>query len=75
MAAFQYAATEPAIGSKDKSVGWYDKEFPGVNPDARDLLVNYANIEPGHVDQYAVQMVFLPLTFHGLPLCETLGLN
>lgn len=71
MAALQYAATEPVIGSKDKSVGWYNKEFPGVNPDARDLLVNYAKIEPDDVNQYAVQMVSFRRPF----TCDEVGID
>lgn len=47
----------PVIGSKEKSVGWYDKEFSGVPPHARDLLIKYSNIPPEQVDEYALQMV------------------
>lgn len=57
MVAIDNVATEPVIGSRDKNVGWYDKEFLGVQPDARDLLINYANVAPEKVDQYAFQMV------------------
>lgn len=68
MAALRYESTESMIGSKDKSVGWYDKAFSGVNPEAKELLVNYANIEPDHVDQYAMQMVpfLMPFTVFSL---------
>lgn len=50
----------PVIGSKDKSVGWYDKDFPGVKPDARTLLETYAHIAPDKVDEYVLEMVRLP---------------
>lgn len=58
------------IGSKDKSVGWYDKSFPGVNPDARNLLETYAHIAPEKVDDYAVEMV---RTRHSVFECSVLG--
>lgn len=53
------------IGSKDKSVGWYEKEFAGVEPDARQLLISYSNIAPEKVDEYALEMVReCPQAFH-----------
>lgn len=32
----------PKVGSKDNSVGWYDKDFPGIEPAARKLLEEYS---------------------------------
>lgn len=47
------------IGSKDMSVGWYDKLFPGVTPDARELLEEYAHVLGAEVDKYVLEMVLL----------------
>ncbi|ROV90055.1 hypothetical protein VSDG_08374 [Cytospora chrysosperma] len=46
----------PQIGSKDKRVGWYDKLFPGVTPDARELLEGYAHVPGAEVDKYVLEM-------------------
>lgn len=51
------AAVRPKVGSKDKSVGWYDKDFPGIEPAARKLLEEYSRIPPDEVDQYVIAMV------------------
>lgn len=45
------------IGSKDKSVGWYDQMFHGIEPAARKLLEEYSHIPPEEVDQYVIAMV------------------
>lgn len=45
------------IGSKDKNVEWYDKEFDGTPDEARVLLENYAHIPPGEVDAHVVAIV------------------
>lgn len=47
----------PQIGSRDKSVGWYDKAFHGVTPDARELLEGYAHVPGPDVDSYVLEMV------------------
>lgn len=56
--------TGPVIGSRDKSVGWYDKNFDGVKPDARELLEKYTHIAPDKVDEYAQEMVHLLYFFY-----------
>ncbi|KAI3392979.1 hypothetical protein diail_4928 [Diaporthe ilicicola] len=48
------ATVRPEIGSKDKSVGWYDKTYPGIEPEARELLQEYSHIAPDEVDQYVI---------------------
>jgi len=47
----------PKVGSKDKSVGWYDTHFPGIEPTARKLLEEYSRIPSEEVDQYVIAMV------------------
>ncbi|KAK7723900.1 hypothetical protein SLS64_000231 [Diaporthe eres] len=47
---------QPNVGSKDKSVGWYDQTFHGIEPAARALLEEYSHIPPGEVDQYVIAM-------------------
>lgn len=49
--------TAPVIGSTDKSVGWYAKDFPGTKPDARTLLETYSKIPPEQVDDFVLEMV------------------
>lgn len=51
------ATFQPNVGSKDKSVGWYDQTFHGIEPAARELLENYSHIAPEEVDQYVIAMV------------------
>lgn len=51
------ASVRPKVGSKDKSVGWYDKDFLGIEPAARKLLEEYSRIPPDEVDQYVIAMV------------------
>lgn len=48
---------QPTVGCKDKTVGWYDKTFPGIEPEARKLLEEYSHIAPEEVDQYVIEMV------------------
>lgn len=51
------ATVRPSVGTRDKSVGWYDKTFPGLEPRARQLLEEYSHIPPEEVDQYVTAMV------------------
>lgn len=51
------ATVRPKVGTKDKSVGWYDKDFPGIEPEARKLLEEYSQISPEEVDHYVIAMV------------------
>lgn len=48
---------EHNIGSKDKSVGWYDKEFRGVPEDARKLLEGYSHIPSEEVENHVLEAV------------------
>lgn len=48
---------QPNVGSKDKTVGWYDQTFHGIEPAARKLLEEYSHIPPEEVDQYVIAMV------------------
>ncbi|KAG8160515.1 hypothetical protein KVR01_010051 [Diaporthe batatas] len=50
------ATVRPKVGTKEKSVGWYDKDFPGIEPAARKLLEEYSKIPPEEVDQYVIAM-------------------
>ncbi|KAI7785300.1 methyltransferase domain-containing protein [Diaporthe eres] len=52
----QNATFQPNVGSKDKSVGWYDQTFHGIEPAARALLEEYSHITPEEVDQYVIAM-------------------
>lgn len=67
--------TPPSIGSRDKSVGWYDKTFSGVQADARELLESYSHIPADQVNEYALKMVrpdpALHPTLHSIcePIC------
>lgn len=51
------ATVRPTVGSKDKSVGWYDQTFHGIEPAARELLEKYSHVAPEEVDQYVIAMV------------------
>lgn len=51
------ATFQPSVGSKDKSVGWYDQTFHGIEPAARKLLEEYSHVPPEEVDQYVIAMV------------------
>lgn len=51
------ATVRPTIGSRDKTVGWYDQTFHGIEPAARQLLEEYSHIAPEEVDQYVIAMV------------------
>ncbi|ROV87636.1 hypothetical protein VMCG_10632 [Cytospora schulzeri] len=51
-----YPEVAPQIGSKDKSVGWYDKTFSGVTSDARHLLEGYAHVPGAEVDSYVLDI-------------------
>lgn len=53
----QNATCQPNVGSKDKSVGWYDQTFHGIEPAARALLEEYSHIPLEEVDQYVIAMV------------------
>ncbi|KAH8898682.1 hypothetical protein GQ53DRAFT_877743 [Thozetella sp. PMI_491] len=44
------------IGSKDKSVGWYDKALDKVPDDAAELLVHYAHIPADGVLEYVLEI-------------------
>lgn len=45
------------IGSRDKSVPWYDKTFSGVPKVARELLEKYSHIPPGEVEPHVLTIV------------------
>jgi len=45
------------IGSKDKSVGWYDPPITSVVEPVRDLLENYAGYSSEEVIPRIVEMV------------------
>lgn len=45
------------IGSKEKSVAWYDKTFSGVPADARELLETYSQIPPDQVESHVLSIV------------------
>lgn len=61
---------QPNVGSKDKSVGWYDQTFHGIEPAARALLEEYSHIPSEEVDQYVISMVRSPKLYFSshLPL-------
>ncbi|KAK9792201.1 putative Methyltransferase [Seiridium cardinale] len=42
------------IGSRDKSVGWYEKTFSGSPSDSRKLLEAYSGIPADEIDAYAI---------------------
>ncbi|KAK2607600.1 hypothetical protein N8I77_006263 [Diaporthe amygdali] len=44
------------VGTRDKTVGWYDKDFPGIEPEARELLEKYSHVPPDEVDKYVIGM-------------------
>lgn len=53
----QFYSPASQIGSKDKSVAWYDKTFSGVPADARELLEKYSKIPPEEVEPHVLSMV------------------
>ncbi|KAI1457494.1 hypothetical protein F4805DRAFT_467338 [Annulohypoxylon moriforme] len=50
----QLHSVSSLIGSKNKDVGWYEKEFPGIPDDARALLENYSHVPLGEVDAHVL---------------------
>lgn len=53
----QFYSASSQIGSKDRSVAWYDKTFSGVPADARELLEKYSKIPPNEVEPHVLSMV------------------
>ncbi len=49
-----------SIGSRDKSVGWYDAPITTVEEPVRDLLETYSHVPPGEVVSRCVEMVSDP---------------
>jgi hypothetical protein len=47
----------PFVGSKDKSVGWYDKNPPELQPAALELLEKYAGVPADKVLDHVITMV------------------
>lgn len=62
MATQNDVAAKLTIGSIDKSVRWYDKSFPGVQPDARMLLETYSKIPPEKVNEHVLEIVRILLS-------------
>lgn len=53
----QFYSPASQIGSKDRSVAWYDKTFSGVPADARELLEKYSKIPPEEVEPHVLSIV------------------
>lgn len=53
----QFYSPSSQIGSRDRSVAWYDKTFSGVPEDARELLEKYSKIPPDEVEPHVLSMV------------------
>lgn len=53
----QFYSPSSLIGSRDRSVAWYDKTFSGVPADARELLEKYSKIPPDEVESHVLSMV------------------
>ncbi|KAL2289898.1 hypothetical protein FJTKL_01179 [Diaporthe vaccinii] len=53
----QFYSAASQIGSRDRSVAWYDKTFSGVPADARELLEKYSKIPPDEVEPHVLSMV------------------
>lgn len=53
----QFYSASSQIGSRDRSVPWYDKTFSGVPEDARELLEKYSKIPPDEVEPHVLSMV------------------
>ena len=53
----QFYSPASQIGSKDRSVAWYDKTLSGVPADARDLLERYSKVPPDEVEPHVLSMV------------------
>ncbi|POS70273.1 methyltransferase [Diaporthe helianthi] len=76
------------IGSKDKSVGWYNQTFSGTPADIRQLLEGYSRIQPSEVDAHVCtirdkawdifpfpcvgQFKFLTLSLYKLPAYQSM---
>ncbi|KKY31930.1 putative methyltransferase domain-containing protein [Diaporthe ampelina] len=52
----QFYSPASQIGSKDRSVAWYDKTLSGVPADARDLLERYSKVPPDEVEPHVLSM-------------------
>lgn len=53
----QFYSASSQIGSRDRSVAWYDKTFSGVPADARELLEKYSKIPSDEVEPHVLAMV------------------
>lgn len=55
-----------AIGSKDRSVGWYDPPITSVEGPIRDLLENYSHVPSDEVISRIVETVrtHIPIPSH-----------
>lgn len=65
----QFYSAASLIGSRDRSVAWYDKTFSGVPADARELLEKYSKIPPDEVEAHVLSMVG-EANLHAEPLPE-----
>lgn len=52
---FYSAASQ--IGSKDKTVAWYEHTLSNLPEDARELLENYSQIAPADIENHVLTMV------------------
>lgn len=48
---------KPVIGSKDRSVGWYDPPITTVEPSIRDLLENYSRVPADEIVTRIIETV------------------
>lgn len=53
----QFYSASSQIGSRDRSVPWYDKTFSGVPADAREVLEKYSKIPHDEVEPHVLSMV------------------
>jgi hypothetical protein len=53
----QFYSPASQIGSRDKTVAWYDKTFSGVPADARELLEKYSQIPPDQIESHVLSIV------------------
>jgi hypothetical protein len=54
----------PHVGSKDKTVGWFNKTAPELQPAARELLEKYAGIPEDQVVDHVLNIVSGPNKYY-----------
>lgn len=52
------------VGTRDKTVSWYQAELEDVNPQARSVLETYCKIPSDEVVPHVLKIVSIPCLLH-----------